>query len=76
VSTHTIQFDQPATIAETIEALEELRIMLGPEALVRVTGFVEFNVAGVHLKAITAHHPDGTTPTAPPEDTPSTPSTR
>jgi hypothetical protein len=49
-----IEFDGPATIAELIEALEDLRAQVGPKATPRVAGFIEFNANGPRVKAISA----------------------
>lgn len=54
---HKIEFDQPATIAELIEALEDLRDQVGPGWLVRSTGFIELHKDGPHVRTITAHEP-------------------
>lgn len=51
---HKIEFDEPATIAELIEALEDLRASHGPNAVPRVAGFLEFNANGPHVKAVSA----------------------
>jgi hypothetical protein len=52
-----IEFDSPATVAELLDALEDLRARIGPNALVRVTGFIEIHGDGPHVKAISAHPP-------------------
>lgn len=52
-----VEFDAPATVAELIDALEDLRASVGSDALVRVTGFIEFNPDGPHVRAISAHRP-------------------
>lgn len=52
-----IEFDSPATVAELIEALEDLRARVGPDAVVRTRGFVEFNSRGPRVKAISADRP-------------------
>lgn len=52
-----IEFDSPATVAERIEALEDLRAKVGPDAVVRVVGFVEFNSRGPRVKGISAEVP-------------------
>jgi hypothetical protein len=54
---HTIRFDQPATVADLLEALEDLRAQVGPDAVVRVTGVIEFNINGPRVAAISADRP-------------------
>jgi len=49
-----IEFSEPATIAEMIEALEDLRARYGPDAQVRTRNYIEFNAAGGRVSAITA----------------------
>jgi hypothetical protein len=52
-----IEFDEPATIGELIEALEDLRAAVGNDAQPRVTGFIELNTNGPRVKAISAERP-------------------
>jgi hypothetical protein len=56
VTHNVITFDAPATVAEMIEALEDLRAQYGPEARVRVTGFMKGNdlLKGPHVKTVMA----------------------
>lgn len=51
-TTAKIEFDGPATIAELIEALEELRAKAGPDATPRVQGCIEFDLRGPRVAAI------------------------
>ncbi|WP_410676683.1 hypothetical protein [Amycolatopsis sp. cmx-4-68] len=48
-----IEFDGPATIAELIEALEDLRAKAGPDATPHVSGCLEIDLArGPRVAAI------------------------
>lgn len=53
--TPKIEFSSPATVAELIEAAEDLRAAAGPDALVRtvadISGGLSFK--GYHISAIT-----------------------
>lgn len=49
-----IEFEGLATIADMIEACEDLRARFGPDAEVRVTCKSEFNTQGMRVKAVTA----------------------
>lgn len=49
-----IEFEGLATVGEMIEALEDLRARVGPDAEVRVTPKSEFSSKGMRVKAVTA----------------------
>lgn len=51
---YKIEFDDPATINELIEGLEDLRAHYGNDAVVRVTVVPEISMKGVRVKAVTA----------------------
>jgi hypothetical protein len=57
VAAHQISFDSPATVAELIEALQDLRAQVGNDALVRMTGFIEFHQHGPRIKSVSAEKP-------------------
>lgn len=57
-TTAKIEFDSPATIAELIEALEDLRAKAGPDATPRVVGCIEFDlINGPRVRAISVDLP-------------------
>lgn len=60
-TTAEIEFDAPATIAELIEALEDLRAKAGPDATPRVLGCLEFDLRGPRVRAISVDLPTTTT---------------
>lgn len=61
-ATHTIRFTTPPTVAETLSALEDLRAQVGPDAVVRVTGVIEFDVRGCRIASLSAERPVGSSP--------------
>ncbi|RSD26363.1 hypothetical protein [Amycolatopsis eburnea] len=56
-TTAKIEFSEPATVAELIEALEDLRAKAGPDATPRVAGFLEFDLNGPRVRAISVDLP-------------------
>ena len=53
-----IEFDGPATIAELIDALEDLRAKAGPDATPRVQGYIEIDLLrGPRVRAISVDLP-------------------
>lgn len=50
----TIEYDSPATIDETIEGLQELRLEQGGDAIVHVLGWMEINAHGSRVRKLTA----------------------
>lgn len=54
-----IQFDVPPTVADLADAVEDLRSLVGPNAVVRVLGVIEFDLNGTRIAAITASREDG-----------------
>jgi hypothetical protein len=56
-----IEFDGPATIAELIEALEDLRAKAGPDATPHVLGCLEFDLQrGPRVQALSVDLPTPT----------------
>lgn len=53
----SVDFDQPPTIAQLIEALEDLRASCGPDAVPRVTGQLEFHMRGPRVASVSAERP-------------------
>lgn len=49
-----IEFEDVMTVSDMIEAGEDLRARFGPDAEVRVTCKVEFNLQGQRVTAVTA----------------------
>jgi hypothetical protein len=54
IKTPKIEFEDVMTVADMIEAAEDLRARFGPDAQVRVTCKVEFNPEGQRVTAVTA----------------------
>jgi hypothetical protein len=52
--TNKIEFDSPATVAELIEALEDLRAAVGSDAIVRTRNRADFHALGGRIKSISA----------------------
>lgn len=59
IKTPKIEFDPVMTVADMIEAGEDLRARFGPDAEVRVTCAVEFDLQnGPRVTAVTAERKD------------------